>query len=175
MYASAELVFSMAVKASMAVGPLPFNVTYPIHNHDSGKIRQVMRRAMRKPGGGRLEIAAPERMAASTAAMSRTTGRSPKSSVMVGQTQAAKKRDAQARAWISRAVIASMSRGKHKVAHRDGSDAPSRSSVSIHVERGFRRSITLRGVELPKMKYQVECRSRTQSVRIDGPQRRQHA
>ena len=90
-YASDELVFSMAVSASIAVGPLPFSVTYPTDNHASGKIRQVMRRATRKPARGRAPIAAPERMAASTAAMTRTTGSSPKSRVMVGQTQAAKK------------------------------------------------------------------------------------
>ena len=90
-YASDEVVFSRAVNASIAVGPVPFKVTYPTHNHDSGKIRQVMSRATRKPAGGRVEIAAPESMAASTAAMIRTTGKSPKSSVMVGQTQAAKK------------------------------------------------------------------------------------
>ena len=43
-YASDELVFSRAVSASIAVGPLPFKVTYPTHNHVSGKIRHVMRR-----------------------------------------------------------------------------------------------------------------------------------
>jgi hypothetical protein len=50
-----------------------------------------MSRTTRNPAGGRVEIAAPESMAANTAAVIRMTGNSPKSSAMVGQTQAVKK------------------------------------------------------------------------------------
>src|SRR5271163_1444041 len=69
--ASDELVFTIAVSASIPAGPVPFKVTYPVHNHVSGKIRQVMRRAVRNPAGGRVASAAPARMVASTAAPTR--------------------------------------------------------------------------------------------------------
>ena len=76
----------------MAVGPEPFNVTYPTHSQHSGNISDAIRRAPRKARAGRADSKAPLNAAAVKAASMRAGGSSPRMSAKVGHTQAAKNR-----------------------------------------------------------------------------------